>query len=143
MNNFSAFVRFQRKKLGMTQEELATKAGVGLRFVRELEQGKPTLQLDKVEQVLHLFGFQLIAGKQRLDPYHIYWSFLNKGVKITLSNKIIQYGIIIAEITDKKENKIVAWKFVPNNNVIQYHQKPDDQLTETINHADIIEIENQ
>ncbi|MBK8514705.1 MAG: helix-turn-helix transcriptional regulator [Saprospiraceae bacterium] len=36
--------------------ELAEKAGVGLRFVRELEQGKETLRLDKVNQVLNLFG---------------------------------------------------------------------------------------
>lgn len=143
MNNLSSFVRFQRKKLGITQQELAMKAGVGLRFVRELEQGKPTLQLDKVEQVLALFGFQLMPSKQRLDPYDIFWRYMNKGVKITLSNKIIKYGIIIAEIIDKKENKIVAWRFIPNNNAIQYQQKPDDTLTEIIAHEDIYTIENQ
>jgi len=143
MNSLSSFIRYQRKKLGITQEELATKAGVGLRFVRELEQGKTTLQLDKVEQVLRLFGFQLTPSKQRIDPYDIFWNYFNKGVKITLSNKVIKYGIIIAEITDKKENKIIAWKFVPNNNATQYQQKPDDKLTETIIHADITAIENQ
>lgn len=46
MNSISAFVRFQRKKRGLTQEELAIKAGVGIRFIGELEQGKATLQLD-------------------------------------------------------------------------------------------------
>ncbi|MBX3164149.1 MAG: type II toxin-antitoxin system Y4mF family antitoxin [Bacteroidetes bacterium] len=143
MNSFSSFVRFQRKKLGITQEELATKAGVGVRFIRELEQGKKTLQLNKVEQVLHLFGFKLIPNKQLLDPYDIYWNYFNKGVKITLSDKRIKYGIIIEEMIDKKENKIVAWKFVPNNNAIQYQRKPDDKLTETITHSDIISIENQ
>lgn len=143
MNNLSLFIRFQRKRLGITQEELATKAGVGLRFIRELEQGKSTLQLNKVEQVLRLFGFQLTPNKQRIDPYDIFWNYMNKGVKITLSNKVIKYGIIIAEIIDKKENKINAWKFVPNNNAIQYQQKPDDKLTETIIHADITVIENQ
>lgn len=127
----------------MTQEELAFKAGVGLRFIRELEQGKTTLQLDKVEQVLHLFGFQLTPGRQRLDPYDIYWNYSNKGVKITLFNKVIKYGIIIAEIIDKKENKIIAWKFVPNSNAILYQKKPEDSLTETIIHADIAAIENQ
>lgn len=55
----SAFVKEKRKKLGLTQLELAKRAGVGLRFVRELEQGKSTLQLDKVNQVLFLFGHQL------------------------------------------------------------------------------------
>lgn len=68
MNNLSPFIRFQRKKLGITQEELATKAGVGIRFIRYLEQGKSSLQLNKVEQVLHLFGFQLTPNKQKLDP---------------------------------------------------------------------------
>ena len=55
----AAFVKERRKKLRLTQPELAERAGVGLRFVRELEQGKPTLQLDKVNQVLFLFGHQL------------------------------------------------------------------------------------
>lgn len=143
MNNLSSFVRFQRKKLGITQEELATKAGVGIRFIRDLEQGKASLQLDKVEQVLHLFGFQLIPSKQRLDPYDIFWNYLNKGVKITLINRVIKYGIIMEEIIEKKENKIVAWKFVPNNNAIQYQRKPDDKLTEIITHSDMFFIENQ
>jgi y4mF family transcriptional regulator len=143
MNNLSSFVRFQRKKLGITQEELANKAGVGIRFIRDLEQGKASLQLDKVEQVLHLFGFQLSPNKQGLDPYDLFWNYLNKGVKITLFNRVIKYGIILEEIIDKKENKIVAWKFVPNSNAIQYQRKPDDQLTETITHSDICLIENQ
>jgi y4mF family transcriptional regulator len=143
MNNISSFIKFQRKKLGITQEELASKAGVGVRFIRDLEQGKETLQLNKVEQVLHLFGFRLTPNKQRIDAYDIFWNYFNKGVKITLANKMTKYGIIIKEIIDKKENKIFAWKFVPNNNAIQYQQKPDDLLTETINHSDIIAIENQ
>ena len=143
MNNVSSFIKFQRKKLGITQEELATKAGVGIRFIRELEQGKKTLQLDKVDQVLDLFGFQLTPNRQRIDAYDIFWNYFNKGVKITLANKVTKYGIIIDEIIDKNENKIIAWKFVPNNNAIQYQQKPDDTLTEKINHAEIIAIENQ
>ncbi len=48
-----------RKAAGLTQTELARRAGVGLRFVRELEQGKPTVRLDKVSQVLDLFGSEL------------------------------------------------------------------------------------
>jgi len=55
----SAFVRDRRKSLGMTQPDLAEKAGTGLRFIRELEQGKKTLRMDKVNQVLALFGFEL------------------------------------------------------------------------------------
>jgi y4mF family transcriptional regulator len=53
------FVKDKRMAAGLTQPELAEKAGVGLRFVRELEQGKQTLRIDKVNQVLQLFGYQL------------------------------------------------------------------------------------
>lgn len=53
------YVKAKRKALGLSREELAQKAGVGLRFLRELEQGKETLKTDKVNQVLKLFGTQL------------------------------------------------------------------------------------
>lgn len=56
MGGFSKFLKDKRKAFNLTQEELALKAGVGLRFIRELEQGKETLRLDKVNQVLSLFG---------------------------------------------------------------------------------------
>ena len=51
-----AFVKRRRKQLGLTQVDLADRAGVGLRFIRDLEQGKQTLRMDKVNQVLALFG---------------------------------------------------------------------------------------
>ncbi len=53
------WVKAKRKLVKLTQPELAAKAGVGLRFVRELEQGKESLRLDKVNQVLQLFGYEL------------------------------------------------------------------------------------
>ncbi len=59
--SLSEFVKQKRKSVGLTQPELAEKAGVGLRFVRELEQGKESLRLDKVNQVLSLFGYQVGA----------------------------------------------------------------------------------
>lgn len=55
------FVKEKRKAVNLTQPELAEKAGVGLRFVRELEQAKQTLRLDKVNQVLRLFGYEVGA----------------------------------------------------------------------------------
>lgn len=55
----SQFVKERRKEVGLTQQALAEKAGVGLRFIRELEQNKPSLQMDKVNQVLMLFGYEL------------------------------------------------------------------------------------
>lgn len=59
--NLSNFVKEKRKSVNLTQPELAEKAGVGLRFVRELEQGKESLRLDKVNQVLNLFGAEVGA----------------------------------------------------------------------------------
>jgi y4mF family transcriptional regulator len=55
----SEYLKKKRKTLNLTQEDLASKAGVGLRVVREMEQGKPTLRMDKVNQVLMLFGAEL------------------------------------------------------------------------------------
>jgi len=57
----SEFVKEKRGSVNLTQPELAEKAGVGLRFVRDLEQGKETLRLDKVNQVLKLFGYEVGA----------------------------------------------------------------------------------
>ena len=59
MKQLSGFVKAKRKKIGLTQPQLAERAGVGLRFIRELEQGKKTLQMDKVNMVLFLFGHEL------------------------------------------------------------------------------------
>lgn len=55
------FVKEKRRFANLTQPDLAEKAGVGLRFVRELEKGKETLRMDKVNQVLKLFGYQVGA----------------------------------------------------------------------------------
>jgi y4mF family transcriptional regulator len=57
--NISEFVKLMRKQHALTQVELSEKSGVGLRFVRELEQGKHTLRMDKVNQLLQLFGTEL------------------------------------------------------------------------------------
>lgn len=53
------FVRQKRKQYKMTQRDLADRAGVGIRFIRELEAGKPTLRMDKVNVVLDMFGHKL------------------------------------------------------------------------------------
>lgn len=57
--SISQFIKRKRKQLMLTQPQLAERAGVGLRFLRELEQGKQTVRLDKVNQVLSLFGSEL------------------------------------------------------------------------------------
>ena len=67
MKTIPQFIKQKRKALKLTQEELAFKSGVGLRFMRELEQGKTTLRLDKVNQVLRLFGKQVGIIDQELE----------------------------------------------------------------------------
>lgn len=55
----SAFLKQKRKENNLTQEELAAKSGVGLRLIREIEQGKASMRMDKVNQILALFGAEL------------------------------------------------------------------------------------
>ena len=63
MNTLATYVKAKRKQFGLTQEELSRKSGVGLRFVRELEQGKETVRLDKVNQALRMFGMETVPGE--------------------------------------------------------------------------------
>ncbi|MBP5676424.1 MAG: helix-turn-helix transcriptional regulator [Bacteroidales bacterium] len=57
--SISEHIKSKRKTYGLTQTELSERSGVGLRFIREMEQGKKTLRMDKVNQVLALFGEEL------------------------------------------------------------------------------------
>ena len=68
MNKIAKQVKNLRKKYRLTQAELAQRAGVGLRFLRELEQGKPTVRLDKVQQVINFFGYHMDVIK---DEKHL------------------------------------------------------------------------
>jgi y4mF family transcriptional regulator len=61
----SEIVKEKRKELNLTQEDLALRSGVGLRFIRDLEQGKATLRLDKVNDVLRYFGLEVGVTKLR------------------------------------------------------------------------------
>ena len=64
MNTIAEFVKQKRKELGLTQEEFAIRSGLGLRFVRELEQGKETVRMDKVNQALSMFGMKVVPGRK-------------------------------------------------------------------------------
>ena len=66
-DNLADFVKRKRKKLKITQVELAERAGVGLRFLREVEQGKTTLRMDKVNQFLDMFGYEMIPAKKEMN----------------------------------------------------------------------------
>lgn len=63
-NSIAAKLKVLRKENGMTQVDLAMKSGVGLNFVRELEQGKATVRMDKVAQVFSLFDYELVPRKK-------------------------------------------------------------------------------
>jgi y4mF family transcriptional regulator len=64
MNNIADYIKKNRKAAGLTQEEFAMRSGLGLRFVRELEQGKQTVRMDKVNQALAMFGMKAVPGRK-------------------------------------------------------------------------------
>ncbi len=65
MTTIGRFVKEKRKEANLTQVDFAVKSGLGLKFIRDLEQGKPTVRLDKVNQALFMFGFE--AGPVRIS----------------------------------------------------------------------------
>ena len=60
MTPLAKVVKEKRKAHKMTQEDLSLKSGLGLRLIREIEQGKTSMRMDKVNQLLNLFGMELI-----------------------------------------------------------------------------------
>ena len=64
MNRIAEFIKASRKSAGLTQEDFAIRSGLGLRFVRELEQGKETVRMDKVNVALAMFGIEAVPGKK-------------------------------------------------------------------------------
>ena len=65
MSTIGEYIKQKRKEIGLTQEEFAMRSGLGLRFVRELEQGKETVRLDKVNQALSMFGKEAVPGDRK------------------------------------------------------------------------------
>ena len=64
MNTIAEFIKQKRKEAGLTQEDFALRSGLGLRFVRELEQGKETVRMGKVNQALSMFGMKAVPGRK-------------------------------------------------------------------------------
>lgn len=64
MNKIAEFVKKSRKAAGLTQAQFALRSGLGLRFIRELEQGKETVRMDKVNAALEMFGMEAVPGKK-------------------------------------------------------------------------------
>ena len=140
-SSLSSFVKYKRSELNLTQEELAERAGVGLRFIRELEQGKESLRMDKVNQVLQLFGYSLSPNSGRvLDPFYIHRHHCNKNVRIVLKNRTTLTGFIIGDVI--RHHLITGWKFVSNNVAKAYQRTKDEGLVHIIDHTDIESIQN-
>lgn len=64
MNAIAEFIKKSRREAGLTQEEFAMRSGLGLRFVRELEQGKDSVRMDKVNVALAMFGMEAVPGRK-------------------------------------------------------------------------------
>lgn len=142
ISNIAAFIKYNREKQKLTQEQLAEMSGVGIHFIRDLEQGRSALRLDKVNQVLQMFGHRLAISSDKIDPYEIWYNYYDKPVKITKKNNQEFYGFLVKEIRDEK-SEIVAWKLVPNPNAIEWQKKQDDKLTIIIKQNEIAKIELQ
>ena len=67
MNKIAEFVKRKRKEAGVTQEEFSVRSGLGLRFVRDLEQGKETVRMDKVNTALAMFDMEAVPGRREND----------------------------------------------------------------------------
>lgn len=65
MSRIGQYIKEKRREAGLTQEEFAMRSGLGLRFIRDLEQGKETVRMDKVNQALAMFGMEAVPGKAR------------------------------------------------------------------------------
>lgn len=67
MNAIAYFIKTNRKAAGLTQKEFALRSGLGLRFIRDLEQGKETVRMDKVNQALSMFGMEAVPGRKNSE----------------------------------------------------------------------------
>ena len=67
MNKIAEFVKRKRKEAGLTQEEFSVRSGLGLRFVRDLEQGKETVRMDKVNTALAMIDMEAVPGRKEND----------------------------------------------------------------------------
>lgn len=136
----AAFIKYNREKLNLTQEMLADKTGIGIHFIRDIEQGKASLRLDKLDKVLSLFGYRMAPVPDvTVDAFQIWRSYKDKAVEITLKNKRNVSGFLVQEIRSDRDG-IVAWKLVPFPNILQWQALNDDSLVEIIRQQDIENI---
>ena len=118
--SLSEHIKQKRKKNGLTQVELAERAGVGLRFVRDLEQGKQTLRMDKVNDVLALFGEYLGPVKtdivwNRLNTFMT--AFVERGISVSRSEKMIEQ----MKTHLPKWKELISQSFLPEKMKVDYY----------------------
>lgn len=140
LNSIAAFIKYNREKFNLTQEMLADKTGVGIHFIRDIEQGKPSLRLDKLNKVLAIFGHRMAPVPNAIDAFQIWYSYIGRAVEIMLKDKRSISGFLVEEIRDER-NSIVAWKLVPFPNILQWQSDKSDKWVEIIRHQDIDNIE--
>ena len=126
MNRIGKYIKEERKKAGLTQEEFAMRSGLGLRFVRELEQGKETVRLDKVNQALAMFGKEAVPGKRRNNRWSQNIEAVMYIFKITLPESLLRQKRDISFLMIRNK----AYDMLPVN-VIMPEDK--EQMALTIN----------
>lgn len=144
MTNIAAFVKYHREKQKLTQDQLSKMTGLGIHFIRDLEQGRSKLRLDKVNVLLSFFGFHLgpLPSFNGNDPWQIWNTFINKAVTIIKTDKQKINGFLIREIKDEKSN-IIAWKVLPNPSALEWKASNDDTLLIEVKQNEIAEINFQ
>jgi y4mF family transcriptional regulator len=142
ISNIAAFVKYHREKQKITQEQLAEMTGLGIHFIRDLEQGRSKLRLDKVNEVLSFFGFHLGPNVNANDPWQIWHKFIKQAVIITKTNKQQVAGFLMSEVRDEKSN-IIAWKVLPNPSALEWKKSKDDALFVEVKQNEIADINYQ
>ncbi len=135
-DHISSFLKYKRSGLGLKQEELAKKAGVGIRFLRELEQGKESLKMDKVNQVLRFFGYCTSPVPEKMpSPYSILLNGMQKKIKIYLGKNRWISGILVGFQT--KNGQVMRWKIVADEHLKEYKRTNHPSLLQIVEQVDI------
>ncbi len=128
-NGFSYCIKYHRKVNGLTQADLAKKAGVGLRFVRDVEQGKESIIIGKLSQVLQVFGLSVsIRKSDEVDPYEVLMKYSGDTVVIKLKNRTTVQCVILEPKWDNRS--VRSW-------IVRYVEDYKE-----INHSDIVSVQS-
>jgi transcriptional regulator with XRE-family HTH domain len=135
------FVKYSRRKQSMSQEELAERTGVPLRFIRDIEQGKDSLGIDKLQNILQfLGGYRLAPVSIEIDPYQMWYNFKEKPVRILLKDRRETSGFLAAEVLDER-GLITAWKLVPLEEMAKWRRSRENLPIKIIRHSEIEKID--